>query len=29
MTVASFNPRLHGADRISAAGRAAIVAAIA
>ena len=29
MTVASFNPRLQGADRISAAGRAAIVAAIA
>jgi arginase len=28
MTVASFNPRLEGADRISAAGRAAIVAAI-
>jgi arginase len=29
MTVASFNPRLQGAERISAAGRAAIVAAIA
>ena len=29
MTVASFNPRLEGADRISAAGRAAIVATLA